>query len=108
MGIKLGSIIPARPVEIAQLRGQRLAVDGYNLLYQFLASIRQRDGIIEPSLMPISALHDTERPHARHLARQPCPVAHFDYLRDVLVGTRRLLRHDARGAGADVDALFLP
>ena len=37
-------------------------------------------GIIEPSLMPMSALHDTERPHARHLARQPCPVAHFDYL----------------------------
>ena len=42
MGIKLGSIIPAIPIELAQLRGQRLAVDGYNLLYQFLASIRQR------------------------------------------------------------------
>lgn len=45
MGIALGSIIPAQPIELAQLRGQRLAVDGYNLLYQFLASIRQRDGM---------------------------------------------------------------
>ncbi|MEE3208004.1 MAG: flap structure-specific endonuclease, partial [Candidatus Thermoplasmatota archaeon] len=45
MGIKLGSIVPAHPIEIVQLSGQKLAVDGYNLLYQFLASIRQRDGM---------------------------------------------------------------
>ena len=57
MGIKLGSIIPARPVKIAQLRGQRLAVDGYNLLYQFLASIRQRDG------MPLADAHGHTTSH---------------------------------------------
>ena len=45
MGIKLGSIVPAHPIEIVQLSGQKLAVDGHNLLYQFLASIRQRDGM---------------------------------------------------------------
>ena len=57
MGIKLGSIIPARPVKIAQLRGQRLAVDGYNLIYQFLASIRQRDG------MPLADAHGHTTSH---------------------------------------------
>ncbi len=57
MGIRLGSIIPARPVKIAQLRGQRLAVDGYNLLYQFLASIRQRDG------MPLADAHGHTTSH---------------------------------------------
>jgi len=40
MGIDLGDIIPRRKVELSALSNKRLAVDGYNTLYQFLAIIR--------------------------------------------------------------------
>jgi flap endonuclease-1 len=40
MGIDLGTAIPRRRVALASLSNQRVAVDAYNTLYQFLAIIR--------------------------------------------------------------------
>ncbi|MCS7106721.1 MAG: flap endonuclease-1 [Acidilobaceae archaeon] len=47
MGLDLGDIVPEaarREVEISALKGEVIALDAYNALYQFLAAIRQPDG----------------------------------------------------------------
>jgi len=44
VGLNLAPVLTARPLVVEDLRGQRLAIDGNNLLYQFLSSIRQADG----------------------------------------------------------------
>jgi len=44
MGIQLGPLLETCKISIEELSGQRIAIDGYNVLYQFLTSIRQADG----------------------------------------------------------------
>ncbi len=47
MGVKLGDIIPEAAVEktsLKKLSGKSIALDAYNILYQFLATIRGPDG----------------------------------------------------------------
>ncbi len=44
MGVNLGDIVPKHDIELKELSGKILAFDAYNMLYQFLASIRQEDG----------------------------------------------------------------
>src|SRR3989338_2933529 len=44
MGIKLKDLVAAQPVTLDGLAGKTLAIDTFNMLYQFLTTIRQRDG----------------------------------------------------------------
>jgi flap endonuclease-1 len=44
VGIDLGDVVVRTPVTMAHFTGKRLAVDAWNILYQFLSSIRQPDG----------------------------------------------------------------
>lgn len=44
IGIDLGDIVVRRPVTMAHFAGRRLAFDAWNILYQFLSSIRGPDG----------------------------------------------------------------
>ncbi|MCS7146341.1 MAG: flap endonuclease-1 [Nitrososphaerota archaeon] len=47
MGVKLGDIIPpesVQTVQLSDLSGKAIAIDGYNILYQFLSTIRGPDG----------------------------------------------------------------
>ncbi len=44
MGIKLTEITPAHDIEIEELRGKVIVIDGFLVLYQFLSTIRQPDG----------------------------------------------------------------
>lgn len=44
MGLPIRDIVRPREVAWSELNGRSLAVDGYNALYQFLATIRQADG----------------------------------------------------------------
>ena len=44
MGINLGPLLEIRPIKVEELANQKVAIDGYNILYQFLSSIRQADG----------------------------------------------------------------
>lgn len=44
MGIAFKDIIPRKEIEIKNLKGKTLIIDTFNLLYQFLSSIRSRDG----------------------------------------------------------------
>ena len=44
MGVDFGDSIPREKIKLEDISGWRLAVDGYNTLYQFLAIIRGMDG----------------------------------------------------------------
>ncbi|HUR61718.1 MAG TPA: flap structure-specific endonuclease [Candidatus Thermoplasmatota archaeon] len=44
MGIDLGDVVVRRPTTLAHYAGKRVAIDAWNILYQFLSSIRQPDG----------------------------------------------------------------
>ena len=44
MGVNLADLIEREEIELSRLKGKAVAVDALNILYQFLAIIRQRDG----------------------------------------------------------------
>ena len=46
MGIKLSDIVPRKEVSFDDLSGKKIAVDSSNMLFQFISSIRQRDGTL--------------------------------------------------------------
>ncbi|KYK35679.1 MAG: flap structure-specific endonuclease [Theionarchaea archaeon DG-70] len=43
MGVQISGIIPKNEVELRDLAGRRVAIDAYNILFQFLSIIRQKD-----------------------------------------------------------------
>ncbi len=59
MGVDLGELLTKRNVEMADLSSKVVAIDAYNILYQFLSSIRQKDG---------SPLKDTKGNVTSHLS----------------------------------------
>jgi flap endonuclease-1 len=46
MGIKFKDIVSAQPITLDELKDKVLAIDAHNMLYQFLTTIRQRDGSV--------------------------------------------------------------
>jgi flap endonuclease-1 len=46
MGVKIFELVPAKEVSLDDLAGKTLAVDSSLFLYQFLSTIRQRDGTL--------------------------------------------------------------
>ncbi len=44
MGLSIREIIPRREIQITELNGKTVCVDAFNILYQFLTSVRQVDG----------------------------------------------------------------
>jgi flap endonuclease-1 len=45
MGLQIGEIIPKKEITVSDLKGKTIAVDAFNILYQFLTTIRQPDGV---------------------------------------------------------------
>ena len=43
MGVQISGIIPKTEIELTDLSGKKVAIDAYNILFQFLSIIRQRD-----------------------------------------------------------------
>ncbi len=46
MGVKIFELVPSKEIELDSLAGKTLAVDSSLFLYQFLSTIRQRDGAL--------------------------------------------------------------
>jgi len=44
VGLNIRDIIPRKKIEFSELRGKIVCVDAFNILYQFLSTIRQFDG----------------------------------------------------------------
>lgn len=46
MGTDIGDILVKKELPLEEMKGKVIAVDAYNIIYQFLSSIRQRDGTL--------------------------------------------------------------
>lgn len=57
MGIAITELLPTEAIQLKDLAGKTLAVDGYNILYQFLTTIRGPDGA------PLSDSHGNVTSH---------------------------------------------
>ena len=44
MGLNIREIIPRKEIQVSDLKGEMICVDAFNILYQFLSTIRQPDG----------------------------------------------------------------
>jgi len=44
MGLNIRDIVPRKELEISELKGKTVCVDAFNVLYQFLSTVRQQDG----------------------------------------------------------------
>lgn len=44
MGVNLSGLAEPKNIELSDLSGKKIAIDSYNVIYQFLSSIRQPDG----------------------------------------------------------------
>ena len=44
MGVKLKDIVEPKSISFKDLEGRSVSIDAFNTLYQFLSTIRQRDG----------------------------------------------------------------
>ena len=44
MGVNLSDLVEPKNIELTDLRGKKVAVDTYNIAYQFMSAIRQPDG----------------------------------------------------------------
>ncbi|MCI4349445.1 MAG: flap structure-specific endonuclease [Thermoplasmata archaeon] len=80
MGLPFREIVTAQELPWAALSGRRLAVDGNNAIYQFLATIRQRDGqpFSDPQGRPTSHLIGLLYRTTSLLAQGVRPVWVFD------------------------------
>lgn len=43
MGVQISGILPKTQIELEELSGKKIAIDAYNIIFQFLSIIRQRD-----------------------------------------------------------------
>ena len=44
MGVPIGELVSKKEQELENLNGRKVAIDAFNAIYQFLSTIRQRDG----------------------------------------------------------------
>lgn len=44
MGVNLSDLTEPKSMEMEDLRGKKVAIDTYNIVYQFMSAIRQPDG----------------------------------------------------------------
>ena len=44
MGLDIGDIVPRRAIDFSELKGKTISIDAFNIIYQFLSTIRQPDG----------------------------------------------------------------
>ncbi len=44
MGLQIGDLVSRKEVSFGELKGKTIAIDAFNVIYQFLSSVRQPDG----------------------------------------------------------------
>ncbi len=86
MGVVLNDIIVSREIGMDDLKGHVIAIDAYNIIYQFLASIRQRDGkpLVDSKGRVTSHLSGLLYRNANLMAAGIKPVYVFDGKPDIM------------------------
>jgi flap endonuclease-1 len=93
MGVDISDIVGGSTCTLDELKGRKIAIDGYNTLYQFLSSIRQPDGtpLMDSKGRVTSHLSGTFQRTANLLEAGIRPVFVFDGKPNPLkLGTLRL------------------
>jgi len=98
MGVDLGDLSVKHTITLESLAGKTVAIDAYNMLYQFLASIRQEDG------MPLSDFKGNVTAHISGLFYRTCkllengirPIYVFDGKPNVLKGKVQAARQEVK------------
>ncbi|VVB98357.1 Flap endonuclease 1 [uncultured archaeon] len=80
MGVAIGDIVPRHTTTLEALSGRIVALDAFNILYQFLASIRQEDGtpLMDFKSRPTGHLSGLFYRNARLIENGIRPVYVFD------------------------------
>ncbi len=71
MGVNFKDLVLKKEISIPMLSGKRLVVDGNNILYQFLATIRQPDG------SPLKDSHGNITSHLNGLFHRTTKLMHY-------------------------------
>src|SRR3989344_1033679 len=98
MGLQIGGIVPRKDIKFEELRGKTIAIDAFNVIYQFLSSIRQADG---------TPLMDSKKRVTSHLSglfyRNIALISEgikliyvFDGEYHILKGRTHIIRQDAK------------
>ncbi|MFH1784944.1 MAG: flap endonuclease-1 [Candidatus Micrarchaeota archaeon] len=98
MGVDLGDLSVKHPISLDSLSGKAIAIDAYNMLYQFLASIRQEDG------MPLMDFKGNVTAHLSGLFYRTCklmengikPIYVFDGKPNVMKGKVQAQRSEIK------------
>lgn len=101
MGVELGDLAAKEEISLNSLAGKKVAIDGNNALYQFLAIIRQRDGtpLLNSKGRVTSHLSGLFYRTARLVEAKVKPIYVFDgeppKLKHGTLEGRREIRHEA-------------
>ncbi|MFH1289911.1 MAG: flap endonuclease-1 [Nanoarchaeota archaeon] len=103
MGLQIGEIVPRREVTFGELRGEIIAVDAFNAIYQFLSSIRQPDGtpLMDNKKRVTSHLSGLFYRNVALLSEGIKLVYVFDGEYDVLKNRTKEIREEAKIVSAD-------
>jgi len=102
MGVDLGVLFTKQEISLEALSGKKIAIDGNNALYQFLAIIRQKDGtpLLDSKGRVTSHLSGLFYRTARLVEARVKPVYVFDgeppVLKRKVLGERREIREEAK------------
>jgi len=102
MGVDLGALFTKQEISLEALSGKKIAIDGNNALYQFLAIIRQKDGtpLLDAKGRVTSHLSGLFYRTARLVEARIKPVYVFDgeppVLKRKILGERREIREEAK------------
>lgn len=103
MGLQIGELISRREITFAELKGEIVAVDAYNAIYQFLSSIRQQDGtpLMDNKKRTTSHLSGLFYRNVALLSEGIKLVYVFDGEYHVLKGRTHEIREEAKIVSAD-------
>ena len=104
MGVKLKDIIQPEPIDFKDLKGRAISIDAFNTLYQFLSTIRQRDGrpLSDSNGNITSHLSGILYRNSSMIEKDIKPIYVFDgtpsYLKQETIDQRRQTRGEAQAA----------
>ena len=132
MGVDIGSLFRKETISFDDLQGRIIVIDAYNVLHQFLASIRQRDGtplmdaqgritshlsgiiqrtanLIEAQIKPIYSFDGTPHPFKAYTLKQRMQrkiQAEKDYQEALKKGDLKTARSKAQQTGRLTDDMI--
>ena len=102
MGVKLRDLLERDEIRLDSLAGKRIGVDAFNTLYQFLSTIRQKDGtpLMDSSGNITSHLSGLFYRNVRLLEHKILPIYIFDgkppSLKEDTIKERKARKEEAR------------